>query len=269
MFETKRELLIHQNSIHLENLQPWPFEEFEDRPKDILKQHQRAIRAPKKTVGTNRTDYNYVTDDMKQGPNELASVLRDIYSDQETTFKINFGIGMILKNVETEQYKYFAPFENNKIFESARMISSSSYLNSVTKEIMNLNLHEYIRNQKPSSKWRPVYITNAVFWIYPTKYPLGAGGLELPDYVKHHRVIIGMNQNPYNKHTIYGIKDRLCIFRCLAYHQKEQSIDKYALQKQHEYRNFSQNKGEKGYLELNNIESFETCLFMNYKKIKA
>ena len=74
---------------------------------------------------------------------------------------------------------------------------------------------EYIRQQRPDTKWVVHLLSNVTFYVNKiNEYPIGASVL-LPDYVLRNpgvvALIIGSN-------GIYN-DDDLCLFRCLAVHR--------------------------------------------------
>ncbi len=50
---------------------------------------------------------------------DIAASPNDIYSRQTHAFKINMTFGMILRHIETSEYRYFRPFSNQAIFLSS------------------------------------------------------------------------------------------------------------------------------------------------------
>ena len=59
-------------------------------------------------------------------------------------------------------------------------------------------------------------VTNVTFFINCiVHHPIGCVGVNLPDYVKRNKAIVGLEKDDHN--AIY--RDNLCLFRCLALHQ--------------------------------------------------
>ena len=56
----------------------------------------------------------------------------------------------------------------------------------------------------------PFFITNIVYYVYPTGFPLGQG--QLPEFIKKSRSNIGLEKNAQRQYY----NDNLCAFRCLA-----------------------------------------------------
>ena len=84
-------------------------------------------------------------------------------------FKMNFSLGMILKNRETDQYRYFAPGSNIKYFSLAKLINRSSDMPRMTED----SYLKYIDRYRPNSKWIPLLATNIHIQVYPLDFPMG------------------------------------------------------------------------------------------------
>ena len=48
----------------------------------------------------------------------------EIFTDQNGAFKINLSLGLILRNMESGEYRYFAPHVNDSLFPSPFLIGS-------------------------------------------------------------------------------------------------------------------------------------------------
>ena len=70
-------------------------------------------------------------------------------------------------------------------------------------------------NYRPDTKWIPVRLTNIVYEIYNTSYPLGLTK-GLPRFITKSKSIISFEKHPETR-KLYT--DDLCLFRCLAYHK--------------------------------------------------
>ena len=69
-------------------------------------------------------------------------------------------------------------------------------------------------------------VTNATFFVNKiVQQPIGCVGVNLPDYVKHNKAIVGLEKDNH-RHAIYN--DNLCLFRCLALHLGRESAALYA-----------------------------------------
>ena len=84
-------------------------------------------------------------------------------------FKMNFSLGMILKNRETDQYRYFAPGSNIKYFSHSKLINRPSDMPRITEE----SYLNYINRHSPNSKWIAVLGTNIQIQVYPLDFSMG------------------------------------------------------------------------------------------------
>ena len=149
---------------------------------------------------------NVTTDDMREGPERLIDQMENIYSDQEETFKVNVSLGFILRHIETGEYRYFAPNQNETLFPLPSLISSRRSLKLFENKLRSVNLMEHLKKARPNSQWKPYLITNLLFEVTPTNFPLG-GGL-LPDYIKNAKGLVSLDCDAHNQ--IY--RDGLCFF---------------------------------------------------------
>ena len=67
--------------------------------------------------------YNFPSNNLHGGFNEIRGHLNQIYNDQGHAFWINFSFGMILQNTETGEYRYYIPYFNNKMLQFPFTIS--------------------------------------------------------------------------------------------------------------------------------------------------
>ena len=72
--------------------------------------------------------YNLPTNNLRDGVDEIWWKLDEIFTDQNGAFKINLSLGLILRNMETGEYRYFAPHVNDSLFPSPILIGSRKYL---------------------------------------------------------------------------------------------------------------------------------------------
>ena len=103
--------------------------------------------------------------------------------------------GMVLKNIETNEYRYFAPYGNAYVLPKTYYVSNHASLLKLNKIVNGMDLDKLI--DKPNTKWKVELITNGRFHVFRSSYHLGEVGEELPDFIKSNRCIISMVSNPY------------------------------------------------------------------------
>ncbi len=168
--------------------------------------------------------YNFPTNDLQGGLGELMEQLEQIYSKQDTVFKVNISLGLILRRVDAgdsdddDVYRYFIPFDNSTLFSYPLVVSNKHDLKKIHRRLSKLDFEAYIKAQRPNTKWKPYLITNTCITVYKTSFPLGNGCL--PDFIKNNRFIISLDAD--RSRILY--KDSLCIFRCLAVHRSRDNF---------------------------------------------
>ena len=123
------------------------------------------------------------------------------------------SFGFILHNTETAALQYHHPSANNNlVLEQPFLISNQADLDRLYEQVNNIDFLEWIRQQRPNSKWVVDLVTNVAFVWKIRDHPIGRGKY-LPGYVVGNMGITPLDRNiqrgkPY--------EDNLCLFRCLA-----------------------------------------------------
>lgn len=236
-FAGKKELHTHQLEKHREfaTLQrepwgdgaaPWQNDDGEDdnELRHVYEVNEGLILRGHEH-GQVKSEYNFPTQDLEGGVDEVMNHLGHVYQDEDNAFKVNVVLGMILKNTDTEEYRYFVPYENSTLFEKSLMVTNSQSLDHIRRRKEQVMTDDYLRQQRPDTKWKCFMVTNIVFQVYRTSYPLGEG--IVPEYIRNKKSVLALDKN--RKGELYD--DHLCIFRCLAKHKKqnnmEQSVETY------------------------------------------
>lgn len=85
--------------------------------------------------------YNYHLSSLQ--PQELTNHVEQIFTDQNTVFKINVSFGFILHNNETNELKYYyASRNNNLLFESPFQIATAVNLQQVQQTLVDTDILE-------------------------------------------------------------------------------------------------------------------------------
>ena len=257
-FKTSAELFLHETNFHGGNRpqcssrgQRW--EDPLECPPDVetlyhcedeeivncIRQHWREIRTRTKN-GKHVDIYTFRLE------TPLDQVIKDVFKRQKTAFKMNIAFGFILRNTETGEVKYYYPSQNGFLYEEPVLISNEEDLNRFLEEIQDTDWQEFVRRQKPNSKWRVSLLCNAALHIYKvTEQPIGRGK-RLPSFIVENR---GLDALESNYHTGQVYEDNLCYFRCVARHKGYQlkSLEKKAKSLRAEYLNsLPENQSEDG-----------------------
>ena len=137
----------------------------------------------------------------------ILNILSSIIQNQINRFKINYSLGYVLRNIETDQFRYSHPSRNNaQALNTAVLISSAEELGDFLYNISEENFRDTL--SRPDTRWKFVQLTNIIFYVYKLKdAPLGAP-ISLPDFLRFNR---GLANVPGS--------NNLCFFRYLAVHK--------------------------------------------------
>ena len=124
-------------------------------------------------------------------------------------------MGFILRNVETNDYRYYYPHENNLLLDRAFLLGNRNDLLNIQNEIEKLDLIETCTQERQNSKWRFTVITNAtVFAALLTNTPMGCTDSPLPEPLLRNPEVNCLLSNGYDE----PYNDNLCLFRAIAIH---------------------------------------------------
>ena len=105
---------------------------------------------------------------------DLDRLLIDICSKQANSFKVNIGLGFVLYNIQTGEYRYHYVSSNNLLFDKAISVTNSQDVERFIKKVCDLDLQTNAYLKKPSSSWILAGITNIEIWIFQMKdIPIG------------------------------------------------------------------------------------------------
>ena len=214
------------------------------------------------TEGEGVRNYNFPTDDLRGGVDEIMNRVENIYQTENNSFKLNLNLGFIMRNRETGEYRYFIPYANSYLLHSPQTITDRASLRRLRRKLEDLNPVEYIMTHRPDSRWEPVFITNLKLDIFSMDYPLGKG-VDLPKHVTECKSLFTLlkhqDKKPHN--------DNLCFFRCLAWEQLKSysGLDILTHQK---YRDWLEYKGLETPrkfpgLQLDDFPELENCFQTN------
>ena len=229
--DTKEQLFNHEKKFHNSN-PPGPsnpsgvredpvqcppdvenlWNDCEEDELECLRQHWSSIRTH--TIHQKLTDiYNERISDLT----DLKEIIESIFEQQTTAFKLNLSFGFILKNNETGEVRYYYPSQNGFVFQEPILIANHEDLENLLQKVADTDWLEYIRKQKPNSKWRVSLTCSVGIYVYKLPdMPIGRGGFFLPSFIINNRGVDGLEKN---HHTGKVYDDHLCYFRCLARHK--------------------------------------------------
>ena len=95
--------------------------------------------------------------------NEIIKVLNNV-REKYARIKVNMSLGYILRNSEDNALKFFHPSNNNMLFKLPLKVDTD-YKN-LKDELLNTDWYEFVRQQRPSTKWLVEKIICIRFDIY-------------------------------------------------------------------------------------------------------
>ncbi|CAH3027124.1 unnamed protein product, partial [Porites evermanni] len=230
---------------------------------ETYRQHWPQIRT--RFSRTNRLQdwYNFRLSTIS--PSSLREQLNRIFADQPTVFKVNFSFGFILRNTEAGALQYHHPSANNHlVLEQPFLISSPDDLERLYQQIAEIDFLEWVRQQRPNSKWVVDLITNVTWFVWKIRdHPIGRGKY-LPGYIADN---YGLDALENNAKTGKPYEDNLCFFRCLALHNgcHTKNLERDTKYYYQQYREAELKNTEKLNWESAHVPlSVSVCKFMQY-----
>ena len=150
---------------------------------------------------------------------DLHDQLFLLFDQQTTAFKINCSFGFILKNKTTGRFRYYHSSNNccGRYLEEPSLVTNWQTFNAFLERIREPDILQWAIAQRSNSDWVCELVTNVTFFLNRiVQHPIGGVGVNLPDYVKHNKAIVGLEKDRYRM-TTYN--DNICLFQCLALHQ--------------------------------------------------
>ena len=113
---------------------------------------------------------------------EINEKLDEIFANLNCAAKINPALGFLLRNLETNDYRYYYPHERNLLLDRAFLLSKRNDLINLRNEFEKLDLIETCTQEHQNSKWRFTVITIVtVFAALLTNIPMGCTDSHLPE----------------------------------------------------------------------------------------
>lgn len=113
--------------------------------------------------GVIREEYNYTVSDFNLTYDDLEEQLNDIYKNENHAFKLDFYLGIVLRNAEGE-LRYFYASENDSVLNEPYQISQKKDLDNLLLVLRNKDLLQVAMQSLPNSKWS-VYVITIIRWV--------------------------------------------------------------------------------------------------------
>ena len=149
---------------------------------------------------------------------DLHEPLRELFQEQKTVFKVNCSYGFVLRDKVTSRLRYYHSSNNccGRLLEEPSLIAKRDDFDRFLARIAESDILQWAITQRPNSDWVCEHVTNVTFFLNKIlQHPIGCVGIDLPDYVKNNKAVVGLEKDGHG--VIY--RDNLCLFRCLALHK--------------------------------------------------
>lgn len=273
VFDSRHELYLHSMRHHYQTggaLQHRPWRENEAAPwngedgnvDDGLREVYEANEAlilQQHRLGPVQSVYNFpLNNDVSV--DQLMRYAEEIYRREQRAFRANLVFGVILRNRENGQHRYFVPYNNNAILERPLFVSRRTDLRRLRLQLERMDITNELLRNRPDTKWIPVLVTNVHFTVYSTYYPLGQG--IVPDYLLKKESIYPLVKS---QKTGRAYEDNLCAFRCLALHRGYdiKAVEGPALEYYRQWMSSSESRPEFQGLSFEDFPDFETRFNVN------
>ena len=142
---------------------------------------QKNIEAIQKRKRVHRAcqSFNFPLKSNNITPGLLLTHLNEIYDQASGKFKVQMGIGRILRNKENGELKYWRAehcdshlLQNQKVVQPLK-VNSRSDLKEIAEKAANLATEDYLGSTRPDTKWELVMPTNVRYYISYTDFVTG------------------------------------------------------------------------------------------------
>ena len=195
---------------------------------------QKNIEAIQKRKRVHRAcqSFNFPLKSNNITPGLLLTHLNEIYDQAQRKFKVQMGIGRILRNKENGELKYWRAehcdshlLQNQKVIQPLK-VNSRSDLKQIAEKASNLATEDYLVSTRPDTKWELVMPTNVRYYISYTDFVAGYITENLPDYLLNKESVNCLHRDYEKRYEANcNYQDKLCFFRCLAYHKLKHDKD--------------------------------------------
>ena len=127
--------------------------------RDMYKKHWKTVSSQK--IGVIKDIIHFPI--YRMDDNEIIKVLNNV-REKYARIKVNMSLGYILRNREDNALKFFHPSNNSMLFKLPLKVDTD-YKN-LKDELLNTDWHEFVRQQRPSTKWLVEKIICIQFDIY-------------------------------------------------------------------------------------------------------
>ena len=128
---------------------------------------------------------------------DLHAPLRVLFDQQTTAFKHNCSFGFVLREKKSGRLRYYHSSNNccGRFLEEPSLITNRDDFDRFLARIQESDIRQWAVAQRPNSDWVCEFVTNATFFLNRIiHHPIGCVGIDLPDYVKYNKAIVGLEK---------------------------------------------------------------------------
>ena len=140
----------------------------DDEYKEIYRKNYRTIRT-RMDKGRFRTVYHFlVTSDYTRdkASDFLAAV--DFQFSPQNSYKVNAAFGFILRNIRTNELRFFHPSNNLMLYEIPVVVAGRKDIAKLLDDLESEDARAYAFAHRPSTAWRMAKIVCVRFDVYKT-----------------------------------------------------------------------------------------------------
>ena len=95
-------------------------------------------------------DFAILSFDMSLLNKKLEYVLKELKS----AAKVNFGFGLVLKNIEDGIFRYLYAHENNTIVEKSKPVCTQADMINLEKRMQKMDIVDICTRERANTKWK-------------------------------------------------------------------------------------------------------------------
>ena len=148
-------------------------------------------------------------------PSKINETLKEVFQKLNCAANITLSLGFILRNVDTDEYRYFYAHKNNTFFEKSHLLCSKRELVSIQDRVEKMDLVETCAQERANTKLRYSLTTNVtIFCALLNNIPMGCLDAVIHEHLLRRSDVNCLVTNGYGE----TYKDYLSLFRAVAVH---------------------------------------------------
>lgn len=87
------------------------------------------------------------------GGENIDTLVTSVLEKYNQKIKVNAAFGFILRDRATDDLKFYHPSNNSMMFDSPKIVETPNDIKDLLNDVEKVDILEYARSQRPSSKW--------------------------------------------------------------------------------------------------------------------